>query len=73
MLAALACWRSGVWPLLPLALVLIALPLRRMVRRLGDPAPPEDRPENHPGYARASHGRLPPMAGSGAGHTGAGN
>ena len=71
LLAALALWRSGLWPLLPVALALVALALHGLAGRMNLPAAsPEGAPlsSTHP-----AHGRLPPIPGPKTSPTGAGN
>jgi len=63
LLAALALWRGGLWPLLPFALALVALALHKLARQLHLPAAAQD----------TAHGRLPPIPRPGARPTGAGN
>ncbi len=74
LLAALALWRSGLWPLLPVALALVALALHGLAGRMNLSAnDPESDPQGARGAARPAHGRLPPMPGPETSPTGAGN
>jgi len=63
LLAALALYRTGLWPLLPGALALVAWALHGLARQLDLPPPASQTP----------HGGLPPMPRPGTSPTGAGN
>jgi len=63
LLAALALWRMGLWPLVPGALALAVFALHRLAGQLNLSVP----------AAEPAHGRLPPMPRPGTSPTGAGN
>lgn len=74
LLATLALWRSGLWPLLPVALALVALALHGLAGRMNlSASAPNGAPQGARGAARPAHGRLPPMPGPETSPTGAGN
>jgi len=63
LLAALALYRAGLWPLLPGALALVAHALHRLAGQLQLPAAAPE----------PAHGRLPPIPRPGTRPSGAGN